>query len=351
MNLSGYLRSKFIPSQSKVALGETLALSLIGYGLVIWHSMSLPVDSPPGFPWWLLVPLLAGLRYGVVYALVPVLLQAVILPLLPLAVPFYQTLPDNWLPGMLVLAVVSGEFREIWGRRLGQHRAIRDYCQQQLQTFVHDYNLLQYAHGELEKSASLAEPSLLTKMAAVKHRLVIQSSDQPMVAIAEEIMAVLSEYGHIGEGCLLYVNDSGQCTETVLAYCGQRGPFFADDPLIQQGLKKRQPIMVDLIAFSNSDPEHMDLQHSRALMAIPMVASDGRIPAVLAIYQTDPDNLSASYLSFISLIAGYLADALLPVTDEALTMAEFPLLVADDPAHRRFLVQLQYCCRFARVHN
>lgn len=354
MNLSGYLRRTFIPSQSKAALGETLALSLIGYALVIWHSTSLPENSQSGFPWWLLVPLLVGLRYGVVCALVPVVLQAVILPRLPLAAPFYQALPDDWLSGTIVLSVVCGEFREIWGRRLSQHRAIQNYCQQQLQTFIRDYNLLQYSHAELEKTASLSESSLQNKIESIKHRLVVQLSDQPMAAIAEQIMAVLSQYGGVTEGCLLYVNDSGQCTDTILACYGQRGPFFANDPIIQQGLKKRQPVMVDLVAFSKSDLLLMDLQHSRALMAIPVVASDGQIPAMLAIYRTDPDNLSVSYLSFISLIACYLADALLPVAGDGprgAVMPEFPLLVAEDPAHNGFLAQLQQCCWFARVHT
>lgn len=359
MNLSAYFRRTLVVKDRYMAVVESLVLSLAGYGLMLWHRM--PVDSTalPGFPWWLLMPLLAGLRYGVMYALIPVglltILPIVARTVMPQTVALHSEFPVDWLPGLVVLAFISGEFREIWGRRLSQYRATRDYCQHQLQTFIYDYHLMQYSHGELERTVALADGSLQHKIATLKHQLALQrSSEQTIAEMAGQIMEVLCQCGGIDEGCLLFVNAEGRCTGTLLAQKGRREDIYTDDPLIQYALKKRQPAMVDLEAFSQQSPQSANPDRHHALMVIPMIAGNGRIPAVLAIHQTDPTNLSLSYLSFISVISGYLADLLLPITDEetsSLSLAEFPQLVASNPGHYDFLVQMNNCRRFARLHQ
>lgn len=359
MNLPAYFRRTLAVKDRKMAVVESLVLSLAGYGLMLWHRMPAESTALPGFPWWLLMPLLAGLRYGVMYALIPVGLMAIIpitaQAVMPQTAALHPELPVDWLPGLVMLAFISGEFREIWGRRLDQYRATRDYCQHQLQTFIYDYHLMQYSHGELERTVALADGSLQHKIATLKHQLALQrSSEQTIAEMAGQIMEVLCQRGGIDEGCLLFVNAEGQCTGTVLAQKGQREDIYADDPLIQYALKKRQPSMVDLEAFSQQLPQSANPDRHHALIVIPMIAGNGRIPAVLAIHQTDPSNLSSSYLSFISVITGYLADLLLPITDQessSLSLAEFPQLMASNPEHYDFLMQMNNCRRFARLHQ
>lgn len=359
MNLPAYFRRTLAVKDRKMAVVESLVLSLAGYGLMLWHRMPAESTALPGFPWWLLMPLLAGLRYGVMYALIPVGLLAIIpitaQTVMPQTVALHPELPVDWLPGLVMLAFISGEFREIWGRRLDQYRATRDYCQHQLQTFIYDYHLMQYSHGELERTVALADGSLQHKIATLKHQLALQRSfEQTIAEMAGQIMEVLCQRGGIDEGCLLFVNAEGQCTGTVLAQKGQREDIYADDPLIQYALKKRQPAMVDLEAFSQQLPQSANPDRHHALIVIPMIAGNGRIPAVLVIYQTDPNNLSLSYLSFISVITGYLADLLLPITDQEtsiLSLTEFPQLTASNPEHYDFLMQMNNCRRFARLHQ
>ena len=134
---------------------ETLALTAVVVAASFFTQQQDPFRLAGGFPWPVLAPLLAGLRYGFVYAFVSALL---ILAALGVAInQQWQATPGfplPWAIGVVVVGMVAGEFRDMWGRRLHRLEGAYQYRAERLEEFTRSYQLLRLSHDRLEQTVA-----------------------------------------------------------------------------------------------------------------------------------------------------------------------------------------------------
>ncbi len=134
---------------------ETLALTaIVLIASFITHQPD-PFRLGSGFPWPILAPLLAGLRYGFVHGFVSALL---ILAALGISInQQWQATPEfplGWGIGVVIMAMVTGEFRDMWGRRLHRLEGAYQYRAERLEEFTRNYQLLRLSHDRLEQTVA-----------------------------------------------------------------------------------------------------------------------------------------------------------------------------------------------------
>ena len=129
---------------------ETVLLTALAIGLGIYFVPEDPLQVHE-FTWPLLAPLLIGLRYGFVKALVSAcLLVAAVLLLRESGMEAYERMPGAWIIGMLVISMVVGEFRDLWDRRLQRLQMANEYRQYRLDEFTRAHQILRISHDRLE---------------------------------------------------------------------------------------------------------------------------------------------------------------------------------------------------------
>src|SRR5690242_10842886 len=134
---------------------ETFALTAIVLAASFITQQDDPFRLGMGFPWPILAPLLAGLRYGFVHGFVSALL---ILAALGISInQQWQEAPEfplGWGIGVVVVAMVTGEFRDMWGRRLHRLEGAYQYRAERLEEFTRNYQLLRLSHDRLQQTVA-----------------------------------------------------------------------------------------------------------------------------------------------------------------------------------------------------
>ena len=110
---------------SKVMAGlETLLLTLV-LPCIGLHLSADPFFLNENFPWLILAPLLVGLRYGFAYSFASALGITFSIGLAwHLNFIAMTSFPVEFIVGVLTVALLTGEFRDIWVRRNNHLNAV-----------------------------------------------------------------------------------------------------------------------------------------------------------------------------------------------------------------------------------
>ncbi len=124
-------------ASGSVSWVETLVISALALGLGWWFSPDDPLQVNATFPWVILAPLLLGMRYGFVRGLASAaLLVAALFAFRVQGVEAYAQVPAAFIVGVLLCAMLVGEFRDIWERRLERLELANEYRQLRLDEFT-----------------------------------------------------------------------------------------------------------------------------------------------------------------------------------------------------------------------
>lgn len=254
---------------------ETFVLTAIVIGASFITQQSDPFRLSGGFPWPVLAPLLAGLRYGFVYGFVSALL---ILANLGVAINMqWQSssgFPLPWAIGVVVVAMVAGEFRDMWGRRLHRLEGAYQYRAERLEEFTRSYQLLRLSHDRLEQTVANSGFSLREGIMHLQPALdniggLTESSFQKLIEF-------VAEYGALTQACIVGITADRIDTARVLACVGENFVVDERDPVVRSALESGELAAVNLI-------EEYALDQNQLLAAIPLADSTGEIHAVLLV--------------------------------------------------------------------
>ncbi len=130
-------------ASGSVSWVETLVISALALGLGWWFSPDDPLQVNATFPWVILAPLLLGMRYGFVRGLASAaLLVAALFAFRVQGVEAYAQVPAAFIVGVLLCAMLVGEFRDIWERRLERLELANEYRQLRLDEFTRAHHIL-----------------------------------------------------------------------------------------------------------------------------------------------------------------------------------------------------------------
>lgn len=292
------------------ALAETTAVMLMAIGLSAWLRPQDPLWTAAPFPWlWLLAALLA-LRYGSAHAV-----WAMALALAAWLVLDHWRAPLGEFPrasfiGALVLALVAGEFSDVWNLRLLQAQNVNAYLQERLTALTQSHYLLAVSHDRVEQEL-LARPfSLRETLHALRETLAARAArgDERLPA-ADWLLALLAQNCRLEAAALHAVRD-GRIEAVPLAKIGpygadggSAGGALEDDPMLRAALASGELMHVQSEPVIESD------RPSRFIVCAPLVCADGRVIGVVLVERMAFTALTLETLQLLTVIASYYADS------------------------------------------
>lgn len=254
---------------------ETIALTAIMIVASFVTQQQDPFRLGGGFPWPILGPLLAGLRYGFVYGFVSALLILVIL-----GVAINQEwqaasgFPLAWAIGVVVVAMVAGEFRDMWGRRLHRLEGAYQYRAERLEEFTRNYQLLRLSHDRLEQT--VANSGLSLREGIMHLQSALDAIDGLTESSLQKLIEFVAEYGALTQACIVGLTADRIDATRVLARIGEDFTIDDSDPVLKTALESGELAAVNLITENAAG-------HNELLAAIPVTDSTGEIHAMLLV--------------------------------------------------------------------
>lgn len=281
---------------------ETFVLT----GIALLVSYVTQTDDPfrlsHGFPWPLLGPLLAGLRYGFAQGFVSALLV-----LASLGVAINQQwqpatdFPLPWAIGIVVIAMVAGEFRDVWERRLRRLAGTNQYRAERLEEFTRSYQLLRLSHDRLEQT--VANSGLSLREGIMRLQSTLHAIDGLSPESMQKLLMLLVEYGSLERAAIYGLKDNRVDAKQCWAVFGE--PFDVDehDPIILAALENGELAAVNTVTAPLAE-------QSGLLLALPMVDATGEIHALMLVKSMPFFAFHESSLKLLAVLAAHGIDHL-----------------------------------------
>lgn len=286
---------------------ECILLAVLVVALGWWVSPADPLLVEAGFPWAALAPLLIGLRYGFMRALVNAsLLVIAYLVLHQTQGAMYAQISSSWIVGMMVGGMLAGEVRDLWERRLQKLQMANEYRQYRLDEFTRAHQILRVSHDRLEQRVAGSDESLRGALLGLRDRLRRLPGDHDALAgLAESVLALLGQYGSLQMAGLYRVHN-GQLHPQAVATLGQMGELSGDDALVQLCLSRGHLVSVREALVENGQNQLF----SSLQLCVPLVDTQGAVLAVLAVREMQFFAFHERTFSVLSLLCGHIADLL-----------------------------------------
>ncbi len=292
---------------------ETLLLSALAIGLGYWLAPADPLLVQGDFPWLIMAPLLLGMRYGFMNGLASALMLVLALfAYRSLGQGLYAELPAAFIVGVLLSGMLVGEFRDLWERRLERLDLANEYRQLRLDEFTRAHYILRISHDRLEQRLAATDQSLRSSLLGLRNQLrALPRGDDALAALAESILNLLALYGSFRVAALYRVDSANRVESLALSRVGEVTPMRGSDLLVRLCLKRGELVSVREALLERGEQR----QHSQYQVCVPLVDTEGRILALLAVEQMPFFAFNERTLSLLAILAGHIADLL--VSDPA----------------------------------
>jgi hypothetical protein len=293
--LNRVLKSKWVET-----IVITLLLPAIGYSL----DASDPFFIDYRFPWLILAPLLISLRHGFVCAVT----SATLLVSLVSSgfhfglseVPFF---PKEMITGMLLLTVVSAEFRESWARKTALLDHQYNHLKIRMEKFARSYHLIKGSHYQLEQHLASQAKSLRLSLLDLKKKVLSLEENRggPLSGIAESILKILTSYANIQTAGIYAVDEKRIISVNPVARLGHPRALLDSDPVVEEALKTGH---VASIEAEKNDA----VPAAGALVAIPLVDVYHRIWGMIVVDEMPLFAFQETTMDFLAVLGGKMGD-------------------------------------------
>lgn len=261
------------------------------------------------FPWSLFAPLLVGLRYGVGLSVMSA--AGVIVGVWLLGYfdnPLSPSPPVAFSAGVLLMAMICGQFRESWDQELGRCEIDRDYNSRRIAQLGRSHEILMASHNKLEQvlGGGVSMRSAL-KLARENMMASTLTGEAPRIRFAESVLNLFCEYGDVQIAAVY------QCSPSEVIGChtapslglkrlaihGEPHELSPDNPLLQQALRSRKTSVAAPHQLANTDGV-------RAVT--PIVDATGQVWCVVVINEMAAFDYSHKTFELLTLIGDYVGD-------------------------------------------
>lgn len=284
---------------------ETLLVTVLFLTFSFWQRPEDPFYLTGNFPWLVLAPLLAGLRYGFMMALIASLVIIAFLGLYLRIEPSpIEGFPYVWAIGVLIVSLLAGEFRDYWERQRQKLALSNDYRGMRLEEFTRNYYLLKVSHDRLEQQLAGSSNSLREALRRLYAQLGEITNGEMSRETASLMLQLLVRYGQLQVAGIYAVNED-RIKGTPLATIGRFREINTNDPLLQHALQERRLVSVQAEFQRRIKDLDTDL-----LAAIPLIDSEDQFIAVCVIESMPFFSFETRSLQLLGILAGHMADAL-----------------------------------------
>lgn len=283
---------------------ETLGITLVFLAFSVWHRPEDPFFLEGNFPWSVLAPLLAGLRYGFLMALVSALVILASLGFHQGAGPGTpaEGFPYVWAVGVLGISLLAGEFRDYWDRQRQKLQASNDYRGSRLEEFTRNYYLLKVSHDRLEQQLAGSSNSLREAL----RRLYTDLGELPEVGLNRDsatlMLQLLVRYGQL-QVAGIFAMTEGRIDDKPLATVGRFRNVNPKDPLLEHALAERR-----LVSIQTEFRKRLDELSTDLLAVIPLIDSDDHLVGVCVIEAMPFFSFETRTLRLLNIMGGHMAD-------------------------------------------
>lgn len=294
-----------------LVLLEVGAVTLLLPALGLWQHPHDPFFLHAGFPWLVLAPLIISLRYGFAHGLgSAVALCLLLYGLARRGHPAVPSFPGGLALGLFLVAMVAGEFCDMWHRRLHRLSELSQYHQVLMQKFSRSYHLLAMSHDRLERRVLANTRSLRETMTYLRERALSVSPASPgSEELSHLMMEVLGSFGLLQVAALYRVDEHGIIIPHVVAKLGNPKVMPLSDPLLEEALRTKQLTCIrpEETASQSEDSERIRT-FKTLLLALPLADVHGRVWGVVTVQEMPFRALSPEHLSLLAVLGGHMGD-------------------------------------------
>ena len=280
---------------------EASVLALLAFGLGVATRPQDPMSVAAVFPWPLLAVLLAGLRYGFPIALLTAAILHVATYLYSVIVdPSIWPVPFAYSVGFAIVAVIAGEYREGWGRRLTQVERSNAYRQARLEEFTGTYHVLKLSHDRLEQDNAGNQTSLRSSLLTVRGLFVpgsdLHANGPAVLDLYRRHCAVVSGAFHVVQG--------GAPQAEASAQVGRVNDTVLDDVLVRDAMRTMQVASVNpanpdsMVGRTQGDP----------LIVVPFFDSFRTLHGLMVVTELPFFSYTERTLQLMAILGGKIAD-------------------------------------------
>lgn len=299
-------RAESIPTST--ALLESTAITVGAVLLGLWIRPGDPFFMEADFHWVVLAPTLAGLRFGFAYGFGSALALVISISVswqlgwFPM-----EAYPGELVLGLVLMGMVSGEFTDMWTRKLARISMVSESNSRRLGEFTRAYHLLKISHDGLERRLGGSAQSLREAMLNVRQAIMeAERRDEPFFGLGGLILDLLSAFGGIQTAALHGVDEEGGIRPEPAATLGRAEQFHTVDPLTAEAVSSGE--------FLSVRPEMLEngagLRKFSSIAAFPLVDVDGKVWGVVTVYKMPFMAFHEDNFRLLAVLGGHIGDLL-----------------------------------------
>jgi hypothetical protein len=295
-----------LAARSPAAIAEaavlTLAIPAIGFGI----DRSDPFFLKYHFPWLVFAPLLIALRHGFTLGFgSSVALDVALVLAWRTGAVSVDRFPAETLVGLITLAMVSGQFSDLWKREIVRLDSGFGVLQKQADRLARSHFLLEMSHDRLDEQVERRTSSLREGMAAVRD-LASAHEGLSLTDHGAAMMDVFAAY------CGLEVGELFAVERGVLgrrcAALGRAYTMRPDDPLVARAIRARQLTYLPAATLPDREDRERRRVTSPLLAVIPFVDATGTVRALLCVQAMPFISFEKRNLEAMATLAEHFAD-------------------------------------------
>jgi polysaccharide biosynthesis protein PelD len=293
------------PNRLPGAVLETLAMVIGVPALGFWIQPADPLYVHAGFPWLIFAGLLPALRYGFAHGFLSAL---VLNGYLSAAAHFHilgvQQFPLQYGIGVLLGAMLAGEFTDLWTKRIDQQHIINDYQHMRLEEFTRSYHLLKVSHDRMEHRLAAGTVSLREALMGLRRRLMQSRGCEVLNAESGGyILQLFADYVTVRVAAVYRVDPAGAIVPEPVATLGRQrhGP---QHDIVAYAL--REGCLMSIRDILDQTPD----AHEGPLVAVPIIDVNRCVHGMVVIEDMLFLSMQEENLRLLAVIGGHIGDML-----------------------------------------
>jgi hypothetical protein len=296
---------------------ETLIILLVFPAIGHWFNPADPLFVHSEFPWLIFAGLLPALRYGFAYGFA----SAMLLIALFGAATHWQVLGIHHFPvkysiGLLLSAMLAGEFVDLWIKREAQQRIVNSYQHMRLEEFTRSYHLLKVSHDRMEHRLAAGTVSLREALVGLRRRLMLSGEEEALTQeTGGQILRIFADYVSIRVAAIYRTDETHKVLPDPIATHGQCR-LGSNHEMVLQSVKRACLISVRDI---------LDRKVAAAagpLAVVPLIDVNDRIHGVLVIEDMLFLSMQEENLRLLAVLGGHIGDMVALAADRGGTDAD-----------------------------
>jgi len=278
---------------------ETVGITLLVPAIGALLDSSDPFFMGATFPWLWFGPLLVALRYGISKALSSVSILVLLWFFLSWNGLTKEFFPLNFMLGGTLMALIAGQFSSVWSTRLRRSDQLSRHATERFEQLSRAYFMVRLSHDRLEQNL-ISRPVTLRQAMTELRILMAKAGGELNASTTGDLMSILVNYCSLTSAAL-YPVLNGKISTEPLVKCGQETPCLPDDLLLLSAMESGHT------AYQSADRLREE-QHSRYLVAAPMITSSGKLLGVLLVTDMPFMALHRETLQILGVLLAYAAD-------------------------------------------